>query len=440
MLSDELTLHRAVLAKIRRRLIPFMFVLYIVSYLDRINVGFAALQMNEALHFSSAVFGLGSGIFFIGYFLFEVPSNLILQRVGARLWIARIMITWGIISSAMMFVIGPRSFYLLRFLLGLAEAGFFPGMILYLTYWFPAVERARAVALFMTATAIAGVVGGPVSGALLEMHGFGGLDGWQWLFLLEGLPAVLLGLVVLRYLDDGPATATWLTPEERAWVIGRLKSEQSEKERREHYTLWQALSNGRVWLLALVYFCIIVGFYGVSFWLPQMIKGFSGLGNVMVGVVSAIPYVAAAFVMVLVAAHSDRTGERRWHVTLPALAGAGGLLLSGYSTVPLASLASFCIATAGIWGALGPFWTLPTAFLSGSAAAGGIALINSIGNLGGFVGPSLVGLVKTATQSFRGGLVMLSLIVAVGGLLTLLIRRESHSPESPLAAHSALPM
>ena len=305
------------LAKATRRLIPFMFVLYVVAYLDRINVGFAALQMRADLGFDDRVYGFGAGIFFVGYFLFEVPSNLVLERVGARLWIARIMVTWGVIASAMMVVRGAQSFYLLRFLLGLAEAGFFPGMILYLTYWFPAAERAHAVARFITATAIAGVVGGPISGALLAMDGLGGLRGWEWLFLAEGLPAVGLGLAVLAYLPDGPASASWLTPEERRSLAARLAPDQAI-EAHHAATLAGALADRRVWRLAVLYFVLVTGLYGVGLWLPQIVKGLSGLGDVMVGIVSAVPYVAAAAGMVLVGRHSDRTGERRWHVAGPA--------------------------------------------------------------------------------------------------------------------------
>src|SRR6266850_1339788 len=306
----------ALLSKLTRRLIPFMFMLYIVSYLDRINVGFAALQLNSALKFDPAVFGLGAGIFFIGYFIFEVPSNLIMERVGARIWMARILVTWGVVSSAMMFVRGPATFYALRFLLGVAEAGFFPGMILYLTYWFPSEVRGRAVARFMTATAIAGVIGGPLSGVLLSMDGLAGLAGWQWLFLLEGLPAVILGFVTLAYLPDGPKHAAWLTPDEKAWIIARLEQERSQVLRHGHHTLGDALGSRRVWTLSLIYFAVIMSFYGVSFWLPQIIQSFSGFSNLVVGFLSAVPYIACSIGMVIIGRNSDRTGDRRWHVAI----------------------------------------------------------------------------------------------------------------------------
>lgn len=413
----------ALLARVRRRLIPFMFLLYIVSYLDRINIGFAAVQMNRDLGLSPAVYGFGAGVFFIGYFLFEVPSNLIMERVGARLWIARIMITWGLISSAMMFVRGPVSFYALRFLLGLAEAGFFPGMILYLTYWFSSRERAGAISLFMTAVALAGVVGGPISGALLTMTGVGGLAGWQWLFLLEGLPAVLLGFVVLLYLPNGPADARWLTPAERTFVLGRVRAE-GERSEGSHQTVRSALASGRIWLFSLSYLGIVSALYGISFWLPTILQGLSGLSDFTVGVLSALPYVAAAVGMVLVGRHSDSTGERRWHVAGSAFIGAAGFLLSAATSSPAPALAAISVAALGIFAAMPPFWAMPTAILRGSGAAAGIALINSIGNLGGFLGPYGIGLIRKATQGFAGALVALAASLVVGGLLALAAPRN----------------
>ena len=412
-----------------RRLIPFMFVLYVVAYLDRINVGFAALQMRQDLGFTDTVYGLGAGIFFIGYFLFEVPSNLIMHRVGARVWMARIMITWGVISAAMMLVRGVTSFYTLRFLLGAAEAGFFPGMILYLTYWFPAAEQARAVARFMTATAIAGVVGGPISGKILEqLGGVGGLAGWQWLFLLEGLPAVGFGLVALGYLTDRPADADWLAPAERAWLSERMRREHAERAERHGYSVIQALVHGRVWLLALLYFALVCGLYGVSFWIPQIIQGFGGLGDFAVGVVSMVPYLAAAIGMVIVGAHSDRRQERRWHLAGPAFVGAAGLVVSGSVMSPVVSLLALSLGALGMWSALGPFWARSATFASGSAAAGAIALVNSVGNLGGFLGPFLVGLVKEHTDGFAGGLAVLAGWLVLAGVIALALRDEAAPP------------
>jgi ACS family tartrate transporter-like MFS transporter len=410
---------RETLERVSRRLIPFLFVLYIVAYLDRINVGFAALQMQADLGFGDAVYGLGAGIFFIGYFLFEVPSNLILERVGPRFWISRIMITWGLVSSAMMFVRDPATFYALRFLLGVAEAGFFPGMILYLTYWFPAAERARAVAKFMTATAMAGVIGGPVSGALLELDGLAGLAGWQWLFLVEGIPAVVLGVVVVVFLTDRPEHATWLEPAQRTWLAERLEAERAATSQRHGASLRRALVHPRVWSLGILYFVLVLGVYGVSLWLPQMISTRVRASELEVGILTAIPYAVAAVAMVLTGRHSDRSGERRWHVALPALAGAAGLAASALVEAPALGVLGLCLAALGIWSSLGPFWTLPTAFLSGTAAAGGIALVNSVGNLGGFVGPWVLGLLKDATGDFRAGLAFLALGLAAAAALAL---------------------
>jgi ACS family tartrate transporter-like MFS transporter len=415
--------------RVRRRLIPFLALLYFIAYLDRVNVGFAALQMNTALGFSSSVFGKGAGIFFIGYFLFEVPSNLILARVGARIWIARIAILWGFVSISMMFIKGASSFYLVRFLLGAAEAGFFPGMILYLTYWFPAAEQARAVARFMTATAIAGLVGGPISGKILEqLGGLGGLAGWQWLFLLEGLPAVGFGLVALGYLTDRPADADWLAPAERAWLTERMRREHAERSERHGYSVMQALVHGRVWLLALLYFALVCGLYGVSFWIPQIIQGFGGLGDFAVGVVSMVPYLAAAIGMVIVGAHSDRRQERRWHLAGPAFVGAAGLVVSGSVMSPFVSLLALSLGALGMWSALGPFWARSATFASGSAAAGAIALVNSVGNLGGFLGPFLVGLVKEHTDGFAGGLAVLAGWLVLAGVIALGLRDEAAPP------------
>jgi MFS transporter, ACS family, tartrate transporter len=426
----ENTVGGRTLAKITLRLIPFMFLLYIVAFLDRVNVGFAALQMNEDLGFSDTVYGIGAGIFFIGYFVFEVPSNLIMERVGARVWIARIMITWGIISSAMFLVRGEASFYVLRFLLGVAEAGFFPGMILYLTYWFPARERARRVALFMTAIPIAGVFGSPLSGALLTLDGFAGLEGWQIMFLAEGIPAVLLGLVVLRFLPNGPDEAGWLQPEERTWLRGALEQENRIKSEHGEYTTRQALTNGKVWLLSAIYFGIVTSLYGVSLWLPLIIEDISGFGTFAVGLLGAIPYLAGAVGMVFLARHSDATGERRWHVAVAAFVGAVGLVLTGAAgSSTVVEMTALTLAALGIYSTLATFWSLPTAFLSGTAAAAGIALINSVGNLGGFVGPYVVGALSDATGSFYAGLLLLAALVLVAGLLALAVRHERRLEE-----------
>jgi ACS family tartrate transporter-like MFS transporter len=416
-------LERATLRRVTRRLVPFMFLLYIANYLDRVNVSFAALQMNRDLGFSAAAYGLGAGMFFLGYCLFQVPSNLVLARVGARRWIGAIMIVWGVIASAMMLVRGVASFYSLRFLLGVVEAGFFPGMILYLTYWFPAAARARAVATFMTAIPISGVVGGPLSGALLGLHGVAGLTGWQWLFLLEGLPAVLLGVVSLRVLTDRPDAAAWLPAEGRDWLVRRLREEQARTAERHGLSLRQALLDGVVWRLGLLYFLIVVGLYGQGLWLPQLIKGSSALSDFRIGVLAAGPALAAALAMVWIGTHSDRTGERHAHIAVPLVVGALGFAATAaVRDSPLLATATLSLAAIGFTGALGPFWALPTTFLSGTAAAGGIALINSLGNVAGFAGPYLVGLVKDATGGFGGALDTFAVLMLAGAVLALALR------------------
>jgi ACS family tartrate transporter-like MFS transporter len=415
----ESRLADAALSNARRRLIPFLFVLYLVAYLDRINVGFASLQMNHELGLTESVFGLGAGLFFLGYSLFEVPSNLILERVGARLWIARIMISWGVVAMAMIAVRGAASFFALRFILGLAEAGFFPGVILYLTFWFPAREQARAVALFMTATALAGVIAGPISGALLSMHGLAALSGWQWLFILEGLPAVILGVMVFLYLPDGPNDAIWLGVEERAALLSRLERERGRGTQKRSRSFVEAISNSTVWILSLVYFAIVFGLYGVTFWLPQIIQSVGRRSDFEIGMLSAIPFFGAAIAMVYVGRASDLSGERRWHLAVCAGIGAIGLMLASMTRSPILSLGALSIAAAGIWGTFGPFWAMPPEFLSGAAAAGAIALINSIGNLGGFAGPYVVGIVKQRTHSFAGGMIVMAASLVAAGLLAL---------------------
>jgi MFS transporter, ACS family, tartrate transporter len=417
--AAESRLADAALSKARRRLIPFLFVLYLVAYLDRINVGFASLQMNRELGLTESVFGLGAGLFFLGYSLFEVPSNLILERVGARLWIARIMISWGVVAMAMVAVRGAASFFALRFILGLAEAGFFPGVILYLTFWFPAREQARAVALFMTATALAGVIAGPISGALLELHGSGGLSGWQWLFILEGLPAVILGVMVFRYLPDGPDEAVWLEDGERVALLMMLERERGRGTQKRSRSLIEAISNSTVWILSLVYFAIVFGLYGVTFWLPQIIQSVGSRSDFEIGMLSAIPFFGAAIAMVYVGRASDLSGERRWHLAFCAGVGAIGLMLASMTRSPILSLGALSVAAAGIWGTFGPFWAMPPEFLSGTAAAGAIALINSIGNLGGFAGPYVVGIVKQRTHSFAGGMIVMAASLVAAGLLAL---------------------
>jgi ACS family tartrate transporter-like MFS transporter len=406
----------AVIAKVSWRLMPFLFLLYIVAYLDRTNCGFAKLQMCGDINLSEAAFGFGAGIFFFGYAVFEIPSNLILEKVGARLWIARIMVTWGLTAMAMAWVRGPVSFDCLRFALGVAEAGFFPGVILYLTYWFPQRERARAVATFMTATAISNIVGNPISGFVMKhCDQLSHLAGWQWLFILEGVPALLMGVVVLAWLPDRPNRAAWLTADEAQWLEQTIAAESSEA--RQRHDLWPALGSGRVWYLAALYFTLMVSLYGLTIWLPSIVKGFGDEDTVHIGLLTALPYLVAAFAMVLAARHSDRCNERRLHVSFGMMAGAIGMALAAASHQPALQLLSFCLAAAGVWSAFGPFWALPTAFLAGTAAAGGIALINSVGNLGGFLGPSVIGWLKTHTSGFAPGVLVMAGFLALGAVL-----------------------
>ena len=406
-----------------RRLLPFLFVCYVAAYLDRINVGFAQLQMKGALGFGDSVYGLGTGIFFIGYFLFEIPSNLILARTGARLWIARIMITWGIISAAMAFVRTPASFYALRFLLGVAEAGFFPGIIYYLGGWFPADQRASAVSRFMTAIPIAGLIGGPLSGALFTLDGVAGVAGWQWIFLAEGAPSILLGVAVLCFLPDRPKDARWLSAAEREELSALIQAEGHRIGASEALDVRRALLHPVVWRIAFMLFPLLVGLYSISFWLPQLVKEFSGLGNVEVAILSAIPYLVAAVAMVVFGIHSDRTGERCLHVAAGTFVAAIGMAMSGYVHSPLPGLIAMSLAAGGILAANPIIWLLPTTFLTGTAAAGAIGLINSVANLGGFVGPYLIGRVHDATGSFAASLSSIAALLLCTSAMALHLRR-----------------
>jgi MFS transporter, ACS family, tartrate transporter len=406
------------------RLIPFLVLAYFFSYLDRVNLGFAALEMNADLKFSPLVFAWGAGIFFIGYFIFEVPSNLALEKFGASRWIARIMVTWGIISALMATVSGESSFFILRFLLGVAEAGFFPGIILYLTYWYPAEYRGRFLAAFAVAVPVSTVIGAPISGLLLGLDGMMGLRGWQWLFILEGIPSVLLGIVTWFYLTDRPEKADWLTAEQKAWLKAKLDAEIAAKQAVKHFTLGEALSSPKVITLSLIYFGFVGALYGMQFWLPQIVKAF-GLTNAQTGFVTAIPYLFGTIAMILWARHSDATRERVAHVGGPLLLTAAALAASSYIGDPTITMIVLTVAAIGVFCTFAVFWTLPTAWLSGTAAAGGIALINSIGNLAGFGGPYLIGWVKDATGSTSNGLLVLSLLPLAAGLLVFLGRHET---------------
>ena len=403
---------------------PFVALCYFLCYPDRVNVGFAALQMNNDLGFTATMFGWGAGIFFFGYFIFEVPSNLALERFGARLWIARIMVTWGLLSAGMALIWNEASFLIVRFLLGAAEAGFFPGIILFLTYWFPSYYRARMVGRFMAAIPISTVIGAPLSGWILGLDGVWGLAGWQWLFICEGVPTVLLGLVVMVYLTDGPEKAHWLAADERDWLIDRLRRERMVREAHARHTLWQALAHPRVLVLSLVYFGTAAASYALSFWLPTIVKDF-GVTNFQTGLITAVPYVIGAITVFLWPLLSDRMGERKWNTALAFLVTAGGLALSTYFPDPVQKMTVLSICAIGLFAIAPLFWTLPTAFLSGTAAASGIALINSIGNLAGFAAPYAMGYLKDATGGFTAGLLAVAFFPVLSAILVLIL---GHNP------------
>ncbi len=417
---------RALYAKISWRLIPYMFLLYIVAYLDRVNVGFAAMDMQRDLHFSNTVYGTGAGIFFLGYALCDLPSSLILRWVGTRVWIARIMISWGVVSACMVWVSSPGSFYLLRFLLGVAEAGFVPGMLLYLTFWFPSHERARAVAKFMTATSLAGVVGAPLSSALLKLDGVYGLSGWQWLFLFEGVPTVLLGFSVLFVLKDGPAVADWLSPEERTWLKGELRRDEELYGAAQHHNLLDAFRLPAVWILAAVYIVIQIGVYIVNLWMPLILSGMAhgdGSDASLIARYATVPYVLAAIFTVAVGWSSDRTNERRGHLAgCMALAAVGFAWAARAQSISVA-LCAMSLVAIGLWSTMGPFWALTTRMIGGAAAAGGVAIITMLGALGGFAGPYVTGRLRDATNSFAGGLYLIGGLALLAALLSLAARR-----------------
>ncbi len=414
------------------RLIPYLFFLYILAYLDRVNVGFAALEMQRDLHLSYTVFGIGGGIFFIGYMLFDLPSNLMLQRAGARRWISSMMIAWGVVATAMAFVTGMRSFYTLRFLLGITEAGFFPGIILYLTYWFPSHERARAVAKFMTATSIAGVIGGPFSGWLLKMEGHG-LHGWQWLMLSEGIPTILGGISVLFILNDGPNAAGWLRPEEKQWLAAELERDRIQGGAAARHRLADAFRMPMVWMLAMIYFLSQMGVYTVNLWLPLLLHSLTSVGGMsaaatasaasMAARYATVPYIAAAICTVFVGWSSDRTGERRGHIAGCMLVSTLGCAWAAYAHSMAAMLCAMCLAAIGYWSMMGPFWALPTGVLGGRGAAGGVSIIMVFGGLGGFLGPSTTGKLYDMTHSFTVGLLSLGGVTLLAGTLCLALPR-----------------
>ncbi len=432
-------LERATMRRVARRLLPLLILCYFVAYLDRVNVGFAAITMNRDLGFSPEIFGLGAGIFFFGYFIFEVPSNLLLERFGARKWIARIMLSWGILSGTMAFIpaiaratgLGnENSFYLLRVLLGAAEAGFFPGIIFYLTLWFPAEYRGRIVGYFMAAITLSTVIGAPISGVLLYLHGGLGLAGWQWLFIIEAVPSIILAVVVFFYLTDRPSDAAWLAPDERSWLAEQLALEQRQRQAVHDYSVAQSLVNPRVLGLSLVYFGAVATNYGLSFFLPQIVRDF-GLSFTATGFVTAIPYVIGTVGMVWWGRKSDRMRERKEHIGLAALVAGAGIAASTMIADPTGKMIALSCAGFGIFAALPVFWTLPTAFLSGAAAAGGIAIINSIGNLAGFVGPYVMGSIKDTTGSYTIGLLAIAGLVLLAMLVALSLPHDGELETLP---------
>jgi ACS family tartrate transporter-like MFS transporter len=424
--------------RVASRLLPLLMLSYFAAYLDRVNVGFAALSMNKALGFTAEIFGIGSGIFFLGYFLFEIPSNLILSKVGARRWIARILLTWGVISGATAFVIGTWTFFGIRFLLGLAEAGFYPGIILYLTWWFPSAYRSRIIGLFMTAIPISIVTGSLISSQILRLGNWGGLQDWQWLFILEAIPAVVLGIAVMLYLTDGPEQAHWLTPEQKTWLVRRLAAERAQRESIHDFSLAQTMRNPRVWLLTLVYFGQNVTGYGLVIFLPQIVGRF-GVGVGLNGLISALPFAAAAVAMVLWGLHSDRTGERNLHAAAACFLTFAGLAVCVFLQNPvLLMMVAIILSQMGQASIAPTFWTLPTAMLSGTAAAGGIALINAVGNLGGFLGPYMVGAIKDATGSFEIGLLSIAMGTLVSGIILVALGHDRRLETAPKdASHAA---
>ena len=412
------SVERKVYSRVTWRLMPVLFISYIIAYLDRVNVGFAKLQMIQELKLSDTVYGLGAGLFFIGYFFFEVPSNIILHRVGARVWIARIMVFWGIVSASTMFVTTAKGFYILRFLLGVAEAGFFPGIILYLTYWYPSYWRARMVAFLIAANPVSGLIGAPASGWIMQsLAGKYGWSGWQWLFVLEAVPAVLMGIFVFFYLDDRIQKAKWLSEEEKQILEKNIEAEAKDKQT---HSLRQAFGSGMVWLMSFIYFCLLMGMYGVTFWLPTIIKA-TGVKSVLdVGLLTSIPFGVGVICMVLISRRSDATQERRWHCAIPSAICCISLILSTvYGKNTTFAVAALSLAMAGSLSALPVFWIFPTAFLSGTAAAAGIAVVNSFGNLSGFLGNYLVGWLTDLTHSTNAGLYVLATAAFLGAALVI---------------------
>ena len=431
-------IERRTIAKVSWRLLPLVALAYCIAYIDRSNISFAALTMNKDLGFSAYIYGWGAGIFFFGYFLFEIPSNLILEKVGARIWIARIMITWGIISGLTALITGTTSFLIIRFLLGAAEAGFFPGMILYFTYWYPAQYRGRVISTLFIAQPVANAVASIASAAILEMDGVLGVKGWQWIFIIEAVPAILLGLVILRVMTDRPGRAEWLAPEERDWLQSRIDGESRQIESAGRMTLMRALADPRVVALSMIYLMSVTANYGIVFFMPQIIKGI-GLSNMMTGLLSSLPYIVGTIGLLAWGWSSDRNKERRWHLIVASVVGALGLAFAAWSGASYWALAGMAAATVGIYGSRAAFWPMPSIFLTGTAAAGAIAMINATGNLGGYFGPVIVGWIKDSTGSFEAGLYFLAACSLMCAVITFFAARAAGDPAAMMRANAASP-
>ncbi|MFJ4458375.1 MFS transporter [Pseudomonas sp. NPDC089392] len=426
---------QATVRKVTLRIIPFMFLLYIVSYLDRANIGYAALEMNKELALTSEAFGFISGIFFIGYFLFEVPSNVMLNKYGARVWIARILVTWGAIAAATAFAQTANQLYVLRFFLGVAEAGFFPGVIVYLTYWFRSKELATTVALFTAAIPVSYIIGAPLSTWIMDNIKWLDWSGWRWMLFLEGVPAVFLGVACFLFLTDKPEQAKWLTQAEKDWLIAELERDRQSRKNVKRLSVFKTMVNPKVLYLAFIYFVYQCGSLGVGYWMPQIIKGFSSsLTHTQIGLIAMLPYIVATILMVVWSRSSDRRNERKLHSAIPLAVAALGLMGAAMLPSPVASMAMICVALTGLYSFKSPFWALPTLFLDRATAAVSIAVINSIGNLGGFAGPSLIGVVKGETGSAATGLLFLSALLLLAFLMTLLMRVANKEPGQPMTA------
>src|SRR5450631_1836444 len=434
----EKSVERRTIAKVSWRLLPLVAVAYCIAYIDRTNISIAALTMNKDLGFTAYIYGWGAGIFFFAYFLFEVPSNLILERAGARLWIARIMITWGIVSGLTAFVTGPTSFLVIRFLLGAAEAGFFPGMILYFTYWFPSAYRGRVISTLFIAQPVANAVGSIVSAAILGMDGMLGLKGWQWIFVIEAIPAILCAFVVFAVMTDRPEIANWLAPDEKNWLKTKLGEENRKIESAGRLTLLRALCDPRVLVLSIMYFMSVTANYGIVFFMPQIVKGM-GLSNLMTGFVSSVPYIIGTIGLIAWGYSSDRFHERRWHMITASILAAAGLLAAGWLGSSFWALIGMSAATVGIYGSRAAFWPMPSQFLTGTAAAGAIAMINATGNLGGYFGPFIVGWIKDSTGRFEAGLYFLAACSLTCAVITFFAARAAGDPAAMMRANAATP-